>query len=66
MVEIRGDHWMIRRSVNTDIEVMNILCELSAVNRCGIFIKDEEHSTPEKTVILFIKKSYTLEDSDNK
>ena len=56
MVEIHGDNWMIRRSASTDIEVMEILCELSHVTRCGTFILDQEHSTPEKTVIIFKKR----------
>lgn len=61
MVEIHGPNWMIRRSANTDIEVMDILCELSQVTRCGTFVLDQEHSTPEKTIIHFIKKVYPVE-----
>ena len=59
MVEIHGDNWMIRRSANTDIEVMEILCELSHVTKCGTFVLDEEHSTPDKTIFRFYKRSYS-------
>ena len=65
MVEIHGDNWMIRRSASNDIEVMDILCELSNITRCGTFVLDEEHSTPDKTIIRFIRKSYPVHNTDN-
>lgn len=58
MVEIHGNNWMVRRSACNDIEVMNILCELSKVNKCGYFVLDEQASTPDKTIIRFVKKVY--------
>lgn len=60
MVEIHGDNWMIRRSAFNDIEVIDVLCEISNITRCGTFVLDVENSTPDKTVIRFIRKRYTV------
>lgn len=58
MVEIHGDNWMIRRSASNEIEVMDILCELTNITRCGHFELDQEASSSEKTIIRFVKKVY--------